>query len=148
MVPLAYIAQHVWEVGASVFAVLLVGQGLFYLITGIRMPWAEGMSPRAVRTRAGLSVLLGVGVGFAAFFVDAETTRRAWRQWLGRDAGNSHFVRLGCAHAGVLCISIHEGQATQEVGRIGHAASCAARALEGPGQLGEEREAAYLYVVD
>ncbi len=67
MVPLAYIAQHVWEVGASVFAVLLVGQGLFYLITGIRMPWAEGMSPRAVRTRAGLSVLLGVGDGFAAF---------------------------------------------------------------------------------
>ena len=72
MVPLGFMAQHVWEVGASIFAVLLVGQGLFYLIRGSRAPEAEGLNPRTVRIVGGVGVLLGVGIGFAAFLVDAE----------------------------------------------------------------------------
>ncbi len=65
-------AQHVWEVAASVFALLLLGQGLFYLIKGSSAPEAEGMNPRTVRVVACLMLLLGVGIGFAAFLVDAE----------------------------------------------------------------------------
>jgi hypothetical protein len=72
MVPLGFMAQHVWEVGASVFGVLLVGDGLFNLIKGSRAPEAEGMNPRTVRVVACLILLIGVGIGFAAFLIDAE----------------------------------------------------------------------------
>jgi drug/metabolite transporter (DMT)-like permease len=72
MVPLGFMAQHLWEVGASVFAVLLLGRGLFYLIKGSKAPEAEGMNPRTVRVVACLMLLLGVGIGLAAFLVDAE----------------------------------------------------------------------------
>jgi hypothetical protein len=65
-------AQHLWEVGAAVSAVLLVGQGLFYLIKPSAAPEAEGMNPRTVRVVGYLMLLLGVGIGLAAFFVDAE----------------------------------------------------------------------------
>jgi hypothetical protein len=65
-------AQHLWEVGATVFAVLLVGQGLLYLIRPNAAPDAEGMNPRTVRVGGYLTLLLGVGIGLAAFFVDAE----------------------------------------------------------------------------
>jgi hypothetical protein len=69
---LAFMAQHLWEVGAAVFGVLLVGEGLFYLIKGNRAPKAEGMSERAARAIGGLAVIIGVGTGIAAFTVDAE----------------------------------------------------------------------------
>lgn len=65
-------AQHVWEVGAAVLAVLFVGQGLVHLIKPSAAPEAEGMNPRTVRVAGCLMLLLGVGIGLAAFFVDAE----------------------------------------------------------------------------
>jgi NhaP-type Na+/H+ or K+/H+ antiporter len=68
----AFMAQHVWEVGASVFAVFLIGQGLFWLIKGSSVPRAQGMSERAARTIGGLAALIGVGVSVAAFLVHAE----------------------------------------------------------------------------
>jgi hypothetical protein len=69
---LAFLPQHVWEVGATFLAVVLVGQGLVYLIRGTGPPETAGMSPRAIRLVSYLSVLLGVGLGIAAFAVDAE----------------------------------------------------------------------------
>jgi hypothetical protein len=69
---LAFMAQHVWEVGASVFAILLIGQGLLWVINGSGAPRARDMSERAARTIGGLAVLIGVGVGIAAFIVEAE----------------------------------------------------------------------------
>ncbi len=69
---LAFMAQHIWEVGASVFAVLLIGQGLFWLIRGSSAPRAQGMSEQVARMIGGLAVLIGVGVGIAAFTVHAE----------------------------------------------------------------------------
>lgn len=69
---LAFMAQHVWEVGASVLAVVIVGQGLFWLIRDSSAPQVQGMSERAVRVIGCLAVLIGVGIGIAAFTVDAE----------------------------------------------------------------------------
>lgn len=69
---LAFMAQHIWEVGASVLAVLLIGQGLVWLIRGSSAPRAQGMSERVARAIGGLAVLIGVGIGIAAFTVDAE----------------------------------------------------------------------------
>jgi hypothetical protein len=69
---LAFMAQHVWEVGASVLALLLIGQGLFTVITGSGAAQMRGMSEGATRTIGGLAVLIGVGVGIAAFAVNAE----------------------------------------------------------------------------
>jgi hypothetical protein len=68
---LAFMAQHIWEVGASVLAILLIGQGLFWLIGGSSAPRAQ-MSEPVAQTIGGLAVLIGVGVGIAAFTVDAE----------------------------------------------------------------------------
>jgi hypothetical protein len=65
-------AQHVWEVGAAVFAALLVGQGLFHLIKPSAAPEADGMNPRTVHVAGWLMLLVGVGIGLAAFLVDAE----------------------------------------------------------------------------
>ena len=45
---LAYMAQHVWEVGAGVLAIVMVGQGLFFLIKGTDAPEARGMSTRGI----------------------------------------------------------------------------------------------------
>jgi hypothetical protein len=72
MMVLAFMAQHVWEVGASVLAVLLIGQGLFWVIRGPDAPLPRGMGERAARTIGGLAVLIGVGTGIAAFSVHAE----------------------------------------------------------------------------
>ena len=69
---LAYMAQHLWEVGAGVFGVLLVSQGFFYLIKGNSAPEAEGMSERTVCIIACFMLLLGVGIVIAAFTVHAE----------------------------------------------------------------------------
>jgi hypothetical protein len=69
---LAFMAQHIWEVGASVFAVLLIGQGLFWLIRGSSAAPTQGMGERVVRAIGGLAVIIGAGVVIAAFTVDAE----------------------------------------------------------------------------
>jgi hypothetical protein len=60
---IAFMAQHVWEVGAAVTAVLLVGQGFFYLINGNSAAEAEGMSERVARAIGGLAVIIGLGLG-------------------------------------------------------------------------------------
>ena len=72
MVPLGYMAQHVWEVGAAVLAATFVLQGLVFLIKGSDAPQAAGWNPRIVRLWGGVGLLLGVGVGLAAFLVEAE----------------------------------------------------------------------------
>lgn len=69
---LAYMAQHVWEVIAGFLAVICVAQGLLYFIKGTRPRGAVGLSEGAARTVACFAMLLGVGIGVAAFTVDAE----------------------------------------------------------------------------
>ncbi len=87
MVPLGFMPQHVWEVGASVMAAALVVQGVIYLIKGNDAPEAAGWNPRIVRIWAAVILLLGVGVGFAAFFVDAEQPGAHNRDRWGGSAG-------------------------------------------------------------
>lgn len=83
MVPLAYMPQHVWEVGASVLAATIVVQGLVFLVRG-RAPWGEGWKPKTVRMAAGVIVLGGVGIGLAAVLVEAEPPGAHSRdQWGG-----------------------------------------------------------------
>jgi hypothetical protein len=72
MLPLAFMAQHVWEVGAAVLALVIIIQALTLLIRGSNTPEASGMDRRTVRVLGALMLLLGVGIAFAAFLVDAE----------------------------------------------------------------------------
>jgi hypothetical protein len=92
-------AQHVWEVGASVLALLLIGQGLFTGITGSGTAQVGGMSKRATRTIGGLAVLLGVGVGIAAFAVNAEQPgARGGNGW-----GGTGGIVILCVWVALMC---------------------------------------------
>jgi hypothetical protein len=86
-IPLGFLPQHVWEVGAMVLAVLFVGEGLLHLIKGSSAPDADGMNPRTVRVIATFMVLLGIGIGFAAFLVDAEAPGPHNRDYWGGTVG-------------------------------------------------------------
>jgi hypothetical protein len=86
-IPLGFMAQHVWEVGAGVLAVVVLGQGAILLIRGSSAPEAEGMNPRTVRVIACFMLLLGVGIGFAAFLVDAEAPGAHSRDHWGGPVG-------------------------------------------------------------
>jgi hypothetical protein len=72
MVPFAFMAQHVWEVGASVFALTVIVRALALLIRGTNDPDAGWLSAKGVRVAGGLLLLLGGGIALAAFLVDAE----------------------------------------------------------------------------
>jgi hypothetical protein len=82
---LAFLPQHVWEVGAMTFAAVCVVSGLFFLKTGATPPGAEWVSKRTVRLGAYFQILAGVGVGLAAFLVHAEPSCRGCghRHWGG-----------------------------------------------------------------
>jgi hypothetical protein len=69
---LAFMAQHVWEVGASVLAFVITGQGLLWLIRGSNALEAQGMSDPTARIIGCLATLIGIGIGIAAFTVHAE----------------------------------------------------------------------------
>jgi hypothetical protein len=69
---LAFLPQHVWEVGAAAFAVVCVISGLFFLKTGATPPGTEWVSKRTRRLGAYFQILVGMGVGVAAFLVNAE----------------------------------------------------------------------------
>jgi hypothetical protein len=72
MVPLAFMPQHVFEVGAAVLAATFVLQGLVFLIKGSDARQAAGLSTSIIRIWGGFCLLAGVGIGFAALLVDAE----------------------------------------------------------------------------
>lgn len=97
---LAFMAQHVWEVGAGVLAVLLIGQGLFWVIRGSGAPPALGMSERAARTIGGVAVLIGVGIGIAAFTVNAEQPGAHGGSGWGGTGG----VIILCVWVALMCI--------------------------------------------
>lgn len=71
-VVLGFLPQHVWEVGATAFAVVCVSSGLFFLRTRATPPGTEWVGQRTLRLGAYFQVLVGVGVGLAAFLVHAE----------------------------------------------------------------------------
>jgi uncharacterized protein YjeT (DUF2065 family) len=64
--------QHVFELGAAVLAATCVLQGLVFLIKGSEARQAAGLSTRIIRIWGGFCLLVGVGIGCAAFLVDAE----------------------------------------------------------------------------
>ena len=68
---LNYLPQLVWEVLATVLAVFFVGSGILLLIKG-RVDGAEWLGARTLRVVAVCEILIGVGVGIAAFVVNAE----------------------------------------------------------------------------
>jgi hypothetical protein len=68
----AFMAQHIWEIGASVLAVVIAGQGVFLLVAGRDAARALGISERTRRPTAVAFMALGVGIGVAAFTVQAE----------------------------------------------------------------------------
>ena len=68
---LGYLPQHDWEVSAVALAVCFVGLGLLLVLTGT-VPGGGGPGARTVRIVGGLQILLGVGVGLAGFFTNAE----------------------------------------------------------------------------
>jgi hypothetical protein len=69
---LAFLPQHVWEVGAAAFAVVCVISGVFFLKTGATPPGTVWVSKRLLRVAAYCQILIGVSVGVAAFVVNAE----------------------------------------------------------------------------
>lgn len=74
--PLAFMPQHVWEVGASVLALTIISEGMLTLATD----W----NPGAPRILGLISLLVGLGIGFAAFLVPAEQAGVQGRnQWGG-----------------------------------------------------------------
>jgi hypothetical protein len=87
MVTPAFLPQHVWEVSATVIAVLFVVHALIYLTKGNSAPEAEGMSERTVRVVACVMLLFGVGIGLAAFLVDAEPPSAHGSEGWGGAAG-------------------------------------------------------------
>jgi hypothetical protein len=65
-------------------AMVFVGRGLLYLIRGADAPGAYGMSQLIMRVAGGFILLLGLGVGLAAVFVDAEAPgARGGDRWGG-----------------------------------------------------------------
>ena len=69
---LAFLPQHVWEVGAAAFAGVCVISGLFFLTTGATPPGTEWVNRRTRRLGAYFQIVVGIGVGLAAFLVNAE----------------------------------------------------------------------------
>lgn len=97
---LAFMAQHIWEVGASVFAVLLIGQGLFWLLGGASEQGTQGMSNRTVRRIGGVAICLGAGIAVAAFAVDAEQPGAHGHDGWGGAPG----IILLCVWVALICI--------------------------------------------
>lgn len=96
---LAFMAQHVWEVGASVLAVLIIGQGLSWLIRGSSMARARGLSEQTARLIGGVAVLVGIGVGIAAITVDAEQPTVHNNNGWGGPTG----IVILCASVALMC---------------------------------------------
>jgi cytochrome bd-type quinol oxidase subunit 2 len=70
--PFAYLPQHVWEVAASVIAILIAGHGLYWLTRSQEVRKRERLNRRTVKAIGLAQVLLGLGIGIAAFTADAE----------------------------------------------------------------------------
>jgi hypothetical protein len=87
MLPLAFMAQYVWEVGGGVLASLVMGQGLLLLARPDAVPDTRSWNPRPVCVLGCLFVLAGVGIGLAALLLEAEQPGRHSRDHWGGAAG-------------------------------------------------------------
>jgi hypothetical protein len=71
-VPLAFLPEHVWQIGAGAMAVLLAGDGVY-------LAWSAPTRDVALRTRTRwvgcVAVLFAIGLATAAVFVNAEPPR-------------------------------------------------------------------------
>jgi hypothetical protein len=95
----AFLPQHVWEVIAGVMAVLFLYQGLTFLIKGDGAPGAQGMSDSIIRVAACVMLLFGIGIGVAAFTVDAEQSGAHGGDGWGGTSG----VVIVCGWVGLMC---------------------------------------------
>jgi hypothetical protein len=68
---LGYLFRPEFEVGGTALAVFFVCLGVLDLVTG-RVTEPDRSGPRSVRVSGLLQILVGVGVGFAAFRVNPE----------------------------------------------------------------------------
>jgi hypothetical protein len=69
--PLAYLPEHVWQVGAGAMAVVMTGLALLHLV-GRLEPRSYVANAARVRWAGGLAVALGIGLAVAAVLVNAE----------------------------------------------------------------------------
>jgi hypothetical protein len=72
MITFAFLPQHVWEVGGSVLAILVMGQGLYLLARAGEVARQERQDERTVRAFGLIATFLGLGIGVAALTTDAE----------------------------------------------------------------------------
>lgn len=81
---LGFLPQHVWEVGAGAMAVLFMARGLGLIMKDPGAAGAANMSKLAVRASGSVIFVLGIGVGFAALHVNAESSaERSSGHWGG-----------------------------------------------------------------
>ena len=76
MTTLAALPQHVAQIVGVSLGICFVGFGLLLLLKGPPNGTDRRLSARGTRLIAGIQLLLGVGVGAAFFFVDAEGRQR------------------------------------------------------------------------
>ncbi len=69
---LAFLPQHVWEVGAGVFAILIGANGIYSLARSREVARRERLNERTVMAFGLIQTGLGLGIGIAALTVDAE----------------------------------------------------------------------------
>ena len=103
---LGYLFRPEFEVGGTALAVFFVGLGVLDLVTG-RGPEAERSTARSVRVAGFFQILLGIGVGFAAFRVNPEPPCGHCGQ--GRWGGTWDVVALGVWLAvlgGILAVNL------------------------------------------
>lgn len=99
---LGFLPQHVWEVGAGAMAVLFMARGLGLIMKDPGAAGAANMSKLAVRASGSVIFVLGIGVGFAALHVNAESSaERSSGHW----GGVGGVVGLGIWLV-LLCLSI------------------------------------------
>lgn len=81
--PLAYLPEHVWQVGGGVMAIVLVALGVLYL-GGRLEPRIYGANPRRVRQAGAGAIAFGLALAVAVVLVNAEPPGgRGGDQWGG-----------------------------------------------------------------
>jgi hypothetical protein len=71
-VPLAYLPEHVWQVGGGLFSLVVFGIGVHFFIEGRSGLRASRSRPTATRVIGALQMVLGLAIGIAVVTVDAE----------------------------------------------------------------------------
>lgn len=99
---LAFLPQHVWEVVAGIMAVIFLYRGSVLLTRGASASHVQGISDRGTRLIACVILILGVGIGTAAFTVHAEQPGAHRGSGWGGTAG----IVIVCLWVGLMCAGL------------------------------------------